>query len=456
MRRLSVFFLFCLLARASTPTVVVNNSTGADTGTSGAPAAIGPVAALATCHTGGVASTTIQWAANGLSGAGVPTDGTAVLWLATGAGRQFSAIVGLAANTVTVEDSFNIALLSAVDCAVGGKRATLQAQLVADIKGDPSAFGWTLQLENTGTNYLVGGTMTFDPASGGSLLQGTGTPRPIIETTANATTFVLSDTGVDHLQFINTAGAKGSAFTFLTSGANDQVIQDCIFGGASLAEGFQSVTTGGGQATFYDNEIKFNVTGLNAAGPMLWNRIHDNTTGVLFSDTFGSGVARQLVFRNLIVNNTGVGASFTATGAVWLIENVIDGNGSHGLNYGTKGAGQTLVNNQITNNGGFGVTCTAATVGCGRLVDNGLVKFNNYFGNSSGARQNWPTGENETATDPGYFNRATGNYCITGAIAGGPPGPGADYPGTTTPSILEQGACQRAAGSSGAGKNLGI
>src|SRR5574343_971677 len=105
------------------PNIVFNASTGSDTAASGA----GPASAVtgtAAAHTNGSASTTITLT-NSPDLSGVATDGSHCLWMDTASGRQFSKITGAddAANTVTVEDSFNIASASAVNYAIGGKRA---------------------------------------------------------------------------------------------------------------------------------------------------------------------------------------------------------------------------------------------------------------------------------------------------------------------------------------------
>ena len=467
MRRLFLLLALAAAAWGHTPVIVLNNSTGSDTTASGAPSGFGPFSAAATCDTNGVGSTVIDWVANPL--AGVPTDGSAVLWLATASGRRFSEITARATDTVTVEDSFNIPGASPVDCAVGGKRATITAtRLWDDLKGKHGAtglHGWTIQLENTGANYTTAVELVIGATTNGCVVRGAAGTRPIIESTANITTLDPKNCDIEHLQWINTSGTKTTAFALRFNSNNSMEIADNIFGGSSTAQGFegcctrQAVSQPSGP-NFWNNEIRFNVVGYSGGAGYIrfaWNYVHDNTTGVEQSNcsanvNFGGG----LYFRNLIVNNTGDGVrSLCLDTPTHLIENVIDGNTGDGVDLAINSRGFGLVGNQITNNGGFGVRCDAGVNDCESLIQKQIVAFNNFFGNSSGARQNWPVGESETAVNPNYVDRPNKNWCITGVNQGGPPGAGQMFPGSNTGSFLDRGACQR----SGAGAqiiNLGI
>ena len=193
--------------------IVFNNSTGSDTAASG----LGPATAItgtAAAHTNGSANTTITLT-NSPDLSGVQTGD--LLWLKTASGRQYSPIASAdnTAKTVTVDSSFNIASGSAVNYAIGGKRATLDhadsRTLLTDLtKADYNSF----EIQYTGTNYTLSGSKWyFDQFTGGVRITGTG-GRPTIEQTANdgifhgRGNFGVGQFIVDNLRFINTNGTK--------------------------------------------------------------------------------------------------------------------------------------------------------------------------------------------------------------------------------------------------------
>lgn len=446
---------------AEGPVIVFNNSTGSDTAASGSSTISPAISAVATCHTNGAASTTIQWVANGLAAASVPQDKSIAIWLATAAGRRWSEIVSYAVDTVVVEDSFNIAAGTPVDCAVGGKRSTIagSVRLFSDTKGKAAAaqVGWRVAFESTGTNYTSAVALPVtDAGSSGCEVLGFG-GRPIIEGTGNTTLWQPNNCDLHGLQLINTSGAKATAFGVDRTGCNGCRVYDNIIGSTSLATSFQRGISGGAaipaDGLIWGNEIRFNVEGIRTNGfveKVFWNYIHDNTTGIRMESS------EPFIWRNLIVNNTGDGILSAAGSPPIIVENTIDGNGGDGVDLGTTTPFMILLSNQITNNGLFGVTCTATTPGCDTTrEDRGIVAYNNFFNNTSGARNNFLAGESETTVDPLYVNRAAFNYCILNQTQlGAPPGPPPSvYRSTLTQSILRVGACQPLGGG---GLNIGL
>jgi hypothetical protein len=182
---------FCgpLLGQPINPDIRVNNVTGINGQASGAPGAVAAIFLPLGCATIG-ASTTIQAPLHGMA-ATIPTDGSAALWLNTASGRRWTKITAFpTANTITVADSFNIAV--AVNCAAGGKIAGTLANvtlLCGSMKD-----GWTITVENTGTGYSDSGTCGLGGAGGNIVTDGrfvlTGddpTNPPTITVTSNAT-----------------------------------------------------------------------------------------------------------------------------------------------------------------------------------------------------------------------------------------------------------------------------
>ena len=460
------------------PILVINSLGGSDTAASGSPADITAISATATCHTNGAASTTIQWAGNGFLAGGVPTGFKALLWLNTAAGRRWTEIDTYTANTVTVEDTFNIALASAVDCAVGGKRASLMFtgtgppvasnQLCADVLGTHggAAHGWQVNLENVGGSYSQDTTCTVSSTTQGCIFQGiagSSNPPTTVNMTADATTMVPGNCDVKNLRFQNSNGAKTASIALQLNASNGILVQLNVIGGSGSSTGHKTGVQliNSQTVTLFANEIRFNTVGVSGAeflNRTVWNWIHDNGTGFDLGACGGGigGTVDALIFRNLIVANTGAGiaGSNAACGlsSVVIQENTIDGNGGDGVQLTTTSARKSLVNNQLTNNGGFGISCTAGSNGCESLQEKGPVAYNNFFGNTSGARSNWPVGESELGVDPQYVNRAGLNWCLNNLTnQGGPPGLGEVFPGSTTASFLVPGVCQPDGGGGGGG-----
>jgi parallel beta-helix repeat protein len=418
---------------------------------------------------------------------GVPTGFKALLWLNTPAGRRWTEIDTFTAGTVTVEDTFTIALASAVDCAVGGKRRTLaqtgfpsvdSAQLAADVKGGHSGsqLGWRVNLENTGGPYGQNVSLASSTTQGCVYqgIAGSSPPPATISMTIDATTLTPGNCDVQNLRFQNSAVAKTASVAIDITLSAKSLIYSNVIGAAGGLGHFRGIKSGGlgqDQMIVYANDIGFNTFGVDVNNGAftedsqtrwMWNYIHQNTTGARINSANCFSSFDTLWFRNLVVNNTGVG--MTAEGppvggggcdhpSRALIENTIDGNGSHGIDLKDSSRNVTLLNNQITNNGGFGIRCDAGTDGCETLNDKGIVAYNNFFGNASGARQNWPVGENESAVNPLYQDAVHFNWCLANlSQQGGPPGLGEVFPATNTSSFLVPGVCQPGApGGGGAG-----
>jgi hypothetical protein len=411
-KTLFCFILLSGLALAVEPDIVVNNSTGSDTGASGAPSSFGPFSAVATCHTNGAGSTTIQWAANPLTG--VPTDGSALLWLATSSGRRWSKISGRAAGTVTVADSFNIAAGSPVDCAVGGKRASISAtRTMQDLK--PS---WWLSIENTGTDYSHSAVITSAAQAGGStntLIRGTG-GRPNLVWTSNTIGIqTLTFFYLENLAFVNTSAAKGSAQALSLDGSGGasqhNVIRDCLFDGWNFA-----LTNTGSPLTVYNTEIKNGAASglgasLNMAAYVIGNYAHTNAGPGLG----GNGLCgRCLYLYNLSTGNTtagGHGLDFESGGPASF----------HNTAYGNEGSGfisattlsRVYVGNLSTNNTRYGIEESGAT---GTVpVSHRLVDSNAYFSNTIADYETTAVaqGPNDTTgVSPGYVNAAGGDWSL--------------------------------------------
>lgn len=139
----------------------------------------------------------------------------------------------------------------------------------------------------------------------------------------------------------------------------------------------------------------------------------------------GSGQGAVLT-KNLIHANAGRGidVSGNATVAGKIVDNTVHGNGSDGVALtGTAGcAWWTVVNNNLTANGGYGLSVTDGGQALndlrGRVCD-----YNNYgtgaLANLSGPLANLSAGAHDLTADPGYANAAAGDFTPSNAALQG-------------------------------------
>lgn len=130
---------------------------------------------------------------------------------------------------------------------------------------------------------------------------------------------------------------------------------------------------------------------------VLYNYVHDCDFGIYLV-----GRTHYVVIGNIIESINGDGISGGAGGII--IQNTIDGCGDDGIALATNAAKLDIViNNQITNNAGYGIN------GASAMLAN-LLDGNNYFGNSTDSSVNVTEGAGATVDDPGYADRAAGDF----------------------------------------------
>lgn len=174
--------------------------------------------------------------------------------------------------------------------------------------------------------------------------------------------------------------------------------------------------------------------GVNATGTIY-------CIGNYFSGNLGNGFAGSsntftLIF-NICANNFGAGINFT-TGIATIRNNTLHSNGIFGTQDGliatTPGAKTIITNNIFSNNTRYGVNMTN---GNGVFWD-----YNDFFSNTTAARNNAPAGTNDLALDPQYKNASGGDFRIgVNLKAKGSPN---TFPGLPlTVSYMDIGAVQR-------------
>jgi len=420
------------------PTLEYNSSTGSDTAASGA----GPATAVTgttAAHTGGSPSTTITLT-NTPDLSGVASDGSAAIFLATSSGsRHLSKITGVddGADTVTVEDSFNIAAGSAVNYAIGGKRLSLIAD-TSRPDWDDTAAGWTFALDGTFDINSTSGTM--DPAAGTLALGPTvikkstsASGRPVLRVQdANAISlFTVSSggwyrfDGVKFLHEYNWAGGR-----LINAGASEVFdIVDCVFSSYASALFFN------GSCYFDAKACHISQPSASAEGVYATTRstgvldgcvIKGCTDGILMGND--TGLAGITVLQCLIYDcsDDGIVHACAGSGVVNSVINctIVD-NGGDGISVtGTTNASNSLIsrNNVIAYNGAYG----ELGVSSGRVFSD----YNAYYSNTSGEVSNVTKGANSVtlSADP-FTARGSDDYTLNATAGGGAACREAGFPG---------------------------
>lgn len=406
------------------PTIKYDATTGSDTAASGA----GPTTAVtgvASAHTGGVASTTITLT-NAPDLSGVATDGSAAIWLATGAGvRHISKITAVddGADTVTVEDSFTISSGTPVDYAIGGERQSFNYDTSNNDWNDWKA-GWGAQLNGTFTL-----ANSFAPPAGDAT-DGTTrvfakpgyVSRPILDLTTPNTFVPSANCTWKDIRFLYTGTATNAALFDNGTTRNCMVFFNCEFD--AINRGYCFNNRGSGTALFVDCEFKnanqtvaigVRTASFRTSMQFLRCSIHNCGGDGFFADPSDSTPAISLIDCT-IYNNGGDGinlSTFTdasAGGFVMIKECTIDGNTGDGIAItgGANDSNITIDGNSISNNGGYGINASATIGNNGVFVD-----YNDIFNNTSGSLNNITGGDNDITSDPLYTSTTPGSEDYT-------------------------------------------
>lgn len=437
--------------------IVFNATTGSDTAASG----LGPASAIsgtAAAHTGGSASTTITLTGSpDLSG----VQAGDLLWLKTASGRQFSVIASAdnSAKTVTVDDSFTIAEASAVNYAIGGKRATWNDADSRLLFSADAKAGWTIETEtDQAISSAISISVAGDMTTGHIRVQGSGASRPVITQSANAEVFkwpaAYSYWWFDNLKVCCSNATKTSAYGFLNRGIG-LFFTNLVVGDSTnrLVTGFQR---SGGQDDIH--LIDCEVCHCTADGIYAVAALDGLVEGCYVHDNGGAGIrsgSNMKIQNNLIINNTGAGIRAGATTAYYVTirGNTIHSNDGDGIDISS---GQTLViihGNNITANGNYGIRAASGQIGIAAFVD-----YNNFgtgaTANTSGDRLNLNAGAHDLNVDPQYTDAANGDFSVgTNVRAKGFPD-ATRYIGANqslTRSYVDIGAAQRQEAASGGG-----
>lgn len=423
------------------PTVVINSS-GSNTLASGAGPATAVTGTAAATHS----NTTVN-ITDAVALGGVATDGSAVLWVNSSSGRQFSKITAITGSSgawvVTVSNAYGVT--DAADSwAIGGKRATMagSTQLFSDWQ-----LGWTVDVQTgeTTSASIVLTPPTTDGQTSPPILTSTtyttwGT-QPIIQTATNSTALfkLVGGSGliIQNLYFKCTAGTPGDGFDPNSgSTVNDIEWINCIFDGWALAINFNAsnaILVNGGLEHCEVKNCTWN-SGSHLGAVVLHGNgsgtsslvncyFHDNKQvalldssvnvieGCVFANnisTGGQSAIEMSVYANVIRNNTFYNTGNGTSNGCWLIS------------FG-GGTVSTIIHesNLYYGNPGYGPAVNSSGQPATWLNRNNAYGSNN--GNNTGLnRSGVPVGMGDVAlTANPFVSTVTPDYGLNGTAGGG-------------------------------------
>lgn len=335
------------------------------------------------------------------------------------------------AVTVTLDRSPGTLASTGGTGNLGGARSgfsngtnTLQAALVAGNKAWVKNEAWNEAVTFT-VNGSAGTPITVEGYNASRGDAPTESGRPTNNRASAAGTGITTNANLMIFLYLRVTAAGGSGFS--GSGSDNLYVQ-C----RSDTGGSRGWNTGGNPAKFIgceaDGNTLYGYDGNSARTLYVGCTAHDNSSaGFWVSD---SSVA---VF---CISETNADDGFaTGGGGISLVNCVSYGNtggSTDGVAVATPSS-SILNNNIFSTNGRYGANATDG--------DSMWFDYNDYFANSTAARNNVPIGPHDTTADPQFTNAAGGNFSIgTNLKEAGYPGV---FPGATTTGYLDIGAAQR-------------
>lgn len=326
---------------------------------------------------------------------------------------------------------------------IGGALATIKILFRILYSATQAVNGNTIYIKATGSLAVTATQQNYDcnyfTVIGYTSTRGDNGRATITTATNSVILYEIGNSGFSSLwyniAFTNTAGT--SAHCIDSGGTNSfsqLLFQNCSFNGftvAVYAESAQSLHT-----VFISCEI----TNCSTGGIFIYYPvymeiddcfIHGNGIGVAVNPNGNSTYGAQVIFnRTVIYNNTTYGViahpSASSDGGVGSLlsfwNSAVVSNGSDGINnVGNNSVGQRLLlfNSIVVSNGAYGVNCgTAGSSGGSGPIQVGAS--NAYYGNTSGARNNFPSLPGDvTLTGSPFTNPSGGDFTLNNTAGAG-------------------------------------
>lgn len=396
------------------PTITINNSTG-DAAASGSGTPSTPATGSGASLNG---TTSVDLSADSPDLSGVPTDGTAVLYVDTSSGRKFSRITAVDDGTdiVTVATAYDVTE-SGRNWAIGGVLDDLESysELFTDWEEE-----WIVELEATETDYVLTSTISVGGDQTSRLFRSaTPASRPVITTATNNTALFSFTTNGQHVQFqyLDMAITASTPGPVVAGGGADSVtFYKCRFAGGS--EGIDMDVGSLDYSTLIGCLIEDNdnegILELDAGSRLIDCVVRNNG---------GDGILIKVVatidgiYGCLIVDNGGLGINLqgsTHRKTYRYINNIIANNASHGCVIDSNSEHSLVLHNIFYNNGGYGIYSFDAD-------NRGLFELNAFGSNTSGpvAQEKFEGLNDITLTANPFVDDASGDYTINNAAGGG-------------------------------------
>ena len=383
--------------------VKFNASTGSDTLSSGA----GPDDPINGSGASLNATTTVDLSADSPDLSSIATDGTAVLWVQTTTGRQFSKITGVdnSLKTVTVSDTYGVTESGKI-WAIGGKRATWDNSNSRTLfASDGEEFLITTETDQSLTSELDISVRCTIAGSGGI---------KTVDQSADAANFgetTISNLYLANLKFTNSNGS--STANSRAYHRNGHILAyNCIFGD-STNQLYYAIEHKTGRTSYFLTNCVVQYCIGDGVRPS-HSICSGHYTNCIFHSNGGSGVNvgdNSLFFRNCVfANNTTHGLKVTNANTIIGIDHcVFYNNGSDGYN-GYLGHQSMLINSAFYGNTGNGVNALASSNNC--------LVFGN-FAQSSETYTNFSIGSDVTTLTADIFVDETADIFNLNTNAGG-------------------------------------
>lgn len=333
-------------------------------------------------------------------------------------------------RTIEVEDAFSIAVGSAVDYAIGGKRKTLTADVTNNDIDDAKA-GWTYEFDSGNYPCADNGTHIFQNLPG-SLADGRVTlqassgvvTKPVLSWTGGVRLFslIVEHIAISGLFLSNTVSVSGAAQAITASVRSSIRMTDakivchgtCIFAnGSSLVDIGGEYTSTILHGILLQSEFKASIINVD---------IHDCGQRGIFAFQPGATDRGSLtvIGSRLRNNREGIGLQSIAGSKLYasVSNTAVYGNTNNGIEmfgvWDVASGPLTLTNNIISENGGYGIDADDPL----DLLT--FADYNAFFSNTSGPRNNISAGDNDVAlsSDP-YVDAPNRDFTLNGVIGGG-------------------------------------